>query len=55
MRANIVLLWLMLSATRALAYDANDPANCNGDDKDDGFPSINKLLAFSSKGISIIY
>ena len=35
MRANIVLLWLVLSATRALAYDANDPANCNGIDWDD--------------------
>lgn len=34
----------------------NDPANCNGDDdEDDDFPSIDELLAFSSKGISTIY
>jgi len=33
----------------------NDLANCNGDDdEDDDFPSIDELLAFSSKGISII-
>jgi len=35
MRANIILLWLVLSATQASAYDANDPNNCNGVDWND--------------------
>jgi hypothetical protein len=34
--------------------DDNEDDNENGDE-DDNFPLIDKLLAFSSKGISIIY
>lgn len=30
-----VILWMMLSATSASAYVADDPANCNGVDWDD--------------------
>jgi hypothetical protein len=32
----------------------NDPANGN-DEADDDFPSIDELLAFSSKGISTVF
>jgi hypothetical protein len=35
MRADVILFWVILSATRASAYDANDPANCVGVDWDD--------------------
>jgi hypothetical protein len=35
MRANVILSWVILSATQASAYDANDPANCVGVDWDD--------------------
>jgi hypothetical protein len=49
------ILWINLANLLcAFAGYHNDPAN--GDDEaDDEFPSVDELLAFSSKGISIVF